>query len=162
MFRYAYVGGMAVICCMLFCSCLEEQPTSPFNPQNYHPLILQITRLDSVVNAQEGELYPAAFEVIITNEAGLSLEDIPVVLTVSSGPGSVAPEYSLSDSIGVVHSLFYVNIPGNDTVSVVRAYAGCDSTDFTVYINSDPNQNPDPAREKNDAYDKFMRMLFRR
>ncbi len=137
MFRFTYVGGMAAIIVFILMSCTSEQPTSPFDPLPERPLNLKITQLDSVIIAEEGELHPAAFEVIVTDEEHLPAADAEVMIAVVSGPGSVAPDRAFCDRSGVVRALFYMTVPYGDTSVTIRAYAGSDSTSHEIAVHGD-------------------------
>jgi hypothetical protein len=160
MFRNLYSYVMAVLCSFVCISCLSEQPTTPTN-QDDQPLNLTIVNLDSAINALAGELHPAAFDVVITDESNQSVKDIEVRFAVISGPGNVAPENSLTDSTGTIHSLFYLNIPNHDTLTVIRAFAAYDSTEFKVFIQSEPNPSLDREELSIDAFDKLKDTWFK-
>ncbi len=137
MFRFAYVVGMAVVTSLMLCSCQSEQPTSPQLSDQYYSV--HFSHLDSAIIAVEGELYPTAFEVTVTDyDTSLVVSQAAVVLDVSSGPGRVAPDWALSDSSGVVRALYYLNVPYGDTVSTIRAYAGAEPVEFEIGIHGNP------------------------
>ncbi len=137
MFRFAYVVGMAVVICLILCSCQSEQPTSPRLSDQYYSV--HFSHLDSAIIALEGELYPTAFEVTVTDyDTNAVVSQAAVVLDVSSGPGHVAPEWALSDSSGVVQALYYLNVPYGDTASTIRAYAGAEPVEFEIGIHGKP------------------------
>ncbi|NQT34912.1 Ig-like domain-containing protein [bacterium] len=137
MFRFTYVGGIAAIIVFIMMSCTSEQPTSPLESLPDRSLNLKITQLDSTIIAEEGELYPAAFEVIVTDEEHLPAADVAVMIAVVSGPGSVAPNRAFCDRSGVVRALFYMTVPYGDTTVTIRAYAGIDSTSHEIAVHGD-------------------------
>jgi len=152
---------MAVLCSFVCVSCLLEQPTSPTN-QDYQPLSFTIVNLDSAISAKAGELRPAAFDVVVTDESDQSVKDLEVTLAVISGPGSIAMENSVTDSSGIIHALFYLNIPNHDTLSVIRAFAVYDSTEFTIVIHSKPNPDLNQVKEPLDTFEKLKRTWFKK
>jgi len=136
--RFMYVGGTAAIICFVIMSCQSEQPTSPLPTLTDRSLSIQIAHLDSVIDAQEGELHPTAFEVTVTDESGIPAVEAAVTIGVVSGPGQVAPETALTDSGGVVRSLYYLTVPYGDTSSTIRATTEGDTADFTITIRGRP------------------------
>ena len=159
MLRHLYFYGMAVLCSFVCVSCLE-QPTLPTN-QDYQPLIFSIVNLDSVISAKAGELRPAAFDVVVTDESDQSVKDLEVTFSVISGPGSIATETSVTDSTGTIHALFYLNIPNNDTLSVIAAFTEFDSTEFTIVIHSKPNPDINREQESLNTFEKLKRTWFK-
>ncbi|MCF7810034.1 hypothetical protein K9N50_03500 [bacterium] len=160
MLRNLYSYVMAVLCSFVFISCLSEQPTTPTS-QDDQPLTLTIVNLDSAISALAGELHPAAFDVVISDESNQTIEDVEVTFAVISGPGNVATENSVTDSTGTVRALFYLEAPDCDTISVIRVFAGMDSTEFTVMIHSKSNPSLGSEETSVDGFEKLKRTWFR-
>ncbi|MDP8240047.1 MAG: Ig-like domain-containing protein [Candidatus Hatepunaea meridiana] len=135
--RFTYVGGMAVILGWLLLSCQSDQPTSPL-PHSGLSLNVQITHLDSIINATEGELCPIAFEVIVTDDSAIPVPEAQVMIEIATGPGNVAPGAALSNQSGIVNALYYLTMPFGDTTATIRAYAGDDTAEFEIEIYGDP------------------------
>ncbi len=135
MFRFLVVGVFAVILVFLIIACTEgEGPLAPETP----PVIRLTASLDEVaVEGQEDETIARAFEIIVSDTTGDPLPEIPVRLTVVSGPGAAVVEPASSAS-GVIHALYYVSLPVGNHDAVVRAYAGADSAQVVFHLNGHP------------------------
>lgn len=134
MFRLMILLGAVLALLVLAISCEDTSPTSPDISQEVYP---QICGLDSFLTALEGELRAVAFEVVVSTMDGDPAAGSPIALWVDSGPGYTAYRDGVTDAQGVVQALYYVSIPLGDTVSIIKAAAGSDTTEATVSLHGD-------------------------
>lgn len=137
MFRLLNVCGIVAALLMVLISCEVEQPTQSSGLLSEKPLTISISQLDSSVFADEGELYPIAFEVSVTDSSDYYMQNVPLFLSVSSGPGDVAPTFAFTDSSGILEALYYLTVPPGDTTSVISISTGDDSVSAEIRIHGD-------------------------